>query len=340
MKFWKSNERVKDRVWVSSNGFVCCQFAASGRSGQFSSFDPKNDLTLAAVEGESYSSLVLERLDGIGGTAKLILEDFANRGSAEQARNTVVETVQTSFVRARRMRRFFWTGLLVIAFVALLSMAGGNVQPPPFAGNPALSEFYKQGALGDKEMSALYGASSFKKGADMPAGLPALPLADGSRPPEQVVNGAKLMNSQMQLDVSKVDRLNSIRFGSGKPAIYVFSDPLCPACQQLESLLEGTKQPYAVIPVAIKGEESAVKIARIMCAKDPGKAWRDEVAGQAVPLDVTDKAALGVCAKKIIANMNAFRDSGITTVPALVNAHSGKVIFANSDAEVFAALKK
>lgn len=328
MKFWNRKDGSADRVWVNMKGFVCCQFAASGRNGRFSSFDPNTDLSLSAVEGEAYSSLVLERTAG-DGAAKLVLEDFANRGSAEQARNAVVDAVQASFVRGRRMKRFLWIGLPVMAFLVLLSMAGGNVQQPPFAGNPALSEFYKQGALSEKEMNALYGASSFKKGMEaMPAAdLPALSV------------GGKA-SSPVQLDVSKVDRLNAIRFGSGKPAIYVFSDPLCPACQQLEPLLEGTKQPYAVIPVAIKGEESAVKIARIMCAKDPGKAWRDDVAGRSVPLDVTDKAALGVCAKKIIDNMNAFKESGLTTVPALVNAHSGKVILPNSDAEVVAAMKK
>lgn len=325
MRIFGKKSDVADRVWVNLRGFVCCQFASSGRNGRFSTFDPNVDLSLTTEDGDTHASLVLERTGSAGGT-RLTLEEFANRGNADQARDLVVKSIQASYIRSRRMKRFLWVALPVMGFVVVLSMIGSGVNPQTQAGAPSLSEFYRPGTYSDKDMNTLYAASSFKKGMDgMPADLPSLP---SGKP------------NVMQLDVAKVDRLNSIRFGSGSPVIYVFSDPLCPACQQLEPILEGTKQPYAVIPVALKGEESAVKIARIMCAKDPGKAWRDDVSGSVVPLDVTDKVKLGVCAKKIIDNMNAFKEYGLTTVPALVNAQSGKVILPNGDADVMSAIKK
>lgn len=60
----------------------------------------------------------------------------------------------------------------------------------------------------------------------------------------------------------------------GQP-IYVFSDPQCPHCKELERALSGLKKEYLiqVYPTPRLGDDSAALIAQFACDADPAGAW-------------------------------------------------------------------
>ncbi len=81
-----------------------------------------------------------------------------------------------------------------------------------------------------------------------------------------------------KIDASLIDTKNAIQFGSGRRKLFVFSDPDCPYCQQLEkSLAQLEDTTVYVLPFPLTGlHPNAQVIAEsIWCAKDKSAVWRD-----------------------------------------------------------------
>lgn len=81
----------------------------------------------------------------------------------------------------------------------------------------------------------------------------------------------------------------SVQRGHGKKGtLYVYSDPLCPACRHLEPVLEKLAKNYTihVFPVSvIGGAQTHARVRTLMCnqADSRLKVWRDVIAGRAIP---------------------------------------------------------
>lgn len=103
--------------------------------------------------------------------------------------------------------------------------------------------------------------------------------------------------------------------------LYVFSDPQCPHCRELERTLSTLPAEYAVhvfvTPFLPGAEEVAAKI---HCASDPKKAWRETMAGGTVSGNgVCDKASWGK------ENIAFFRSVGLTATPTIVAGVDGRL---------------
>ncbi len=112
-------------------------------------------------------------------------------------------------------------------------------------------------------------------------------------------------------------------FGNRKgKKIYVFSDPLCPACQELEKTLFPFKDKYfiQVYPVsAIGGVKSVYGIQNFSCSENPAKAWQDWMEHKVFDdkIKVTDKC--GLPAKQVaLANTAAWAKIGFTATPVII----------------------
>lgn len=88
------------------------------------------------------------------------------------------------------------------------------------------------------------------------------------------------------LDVTKLDTKDAISFGQGSKTIYVFSDPDCPFCKQLESELSkliDTKVFIFPFPLTSLHPNSKVVAEAIWCSPNRAKAWKDYVIKGVVP---------------------------------------------------------
>jgi TrbB protein len=106
----------------------------------------------------------------------------------------------------------------------------------------------------------------------------------------------------------------------GTGALYVFSDPLCPHCRNLEPELDQLSAEYIVhvFPVSvIGGEESALQAAKTLCAggADRVARWKTSIAGVTL-----SAAACSDGAAAVLANDKIFRMMRLKGVPTLVNA--------------------
>lgn len=117
----------------------------------------------------------------------------------------------------------------------------------------------------------------------------------------------------------------AIRFGRQdappEKTLYVFSDPQCPHCRELERTLAALPPEYGVYvfstPFLPGAEEVAAKI---HCASDPKKAWRDVMAGGTPSGSGTcDKASWGK------ENISFFRSVGLTATPTIVAGVDGRM---------------
>lgn len=124
------------------------------------------------------------------------------------------------------------------------------------------------------------------------------------------------------VDAKKIPLERTILVGTkGKPRLFVFSDPRCEYCVQLEKeVLPGLVNDYEVrmVPVPIQGPESATLIAQAFCAKDPRVGWSRTVRGEEVELGTLDKGELTACVHKAIENYNMSKELGVLGTPALV----------------------
>lgn len=134
--------------------------------------------------------------------------------------------------------------------------------------------------------------------------------------------------SRTDLTQARIDKLTAIdvaslplkdavvwRQGSGARKLYVFADPNCGYCKQLERELSSVKDitVYTFL-YPILGGDSPEKSRNIWCARDGGRAWRDwMVGGIAAP-----PAAPGCDAAALARNAEFGRKHRINGTPAIV----------------------
>lgn len=81
-----------------------------------------------------------------------------------------------------------------------------------------------------------------------------------------------------KLDVSKLNTKDAIKFGSGKNKLYVFSDPDCPYCKQLENdlgRLQDTQVFVFPYPLTTIHPNARVIAESIWCAPNKQTAWKE-----------------------------------------------------------------
>lgn len=107
--------------------------------------------------------------------------------------------------------------------------------------------------------------------------------------------------------------------GDGSRVLYVFADPQCGYCRQLEKNLEGVNNVtvYTFL-LPILGPRSVADAESIWCARDRTKAWANYMAG-AAPV-VSSK-----CDNPLSKNAKLAEDIGIRGTPALI-AENGRLV--------------
>lgn len=105
-------------------------------------------------------------------------------------------------------------------------------------------------------------------------------------PTGEIIDLKKKVNITVEREIFKTkEKFNalpfkeafSVKYGNGSRKIAVFSDPDCPFCQQMEKGLLSMKEDvtiyYFMNPLKSLHPEAASRAARILCDKDPAKAW-------------------------------------------------------------------
>lgn len=117
-----------------------------------------------------------------------------------------------------------------------------------------------------------------------------------------------------KINVAELDVRDAIKIGSGADVLYVFSDPDCPFCRQVETEL-GKLQDVTVyvFPFPIAGlHPNATAVAEsIWCAGDRASAWRAYLTEGKQP-------AAATCANPIDKNIAAAKRFQLFGTPALV----------------------
>ena len=136
-------------------------------------------------------------------------------------------------------------------------------------------------------------------------------------------------------DLERVVSSARIALRSGATPLVAFSDPNCPACQELEreaaSLKPGVG--FTIIPVAFQ-PGSRELVAKVLCAADPARAWADAIRGIAPKADACEAGL-----RKVDDNNALFADIGASATPTLV-AGNGQLAQGSAQAaqlEVFAS---
>lgn len=123
----------------------------------------------------------------------------------------------------------------------------------------------------------------------------------------------------------------SVQLSSGhERSLYVFSDPLCPHCRDIEPRLEALSRQYNiyVMPVSIIGDQrSEARIAPVLDAEPSNRAklWHDTVMMPYGQSDPDMKGYKGNALTIVNANDIAFAKFGFIGTPTIV-ADNGKVL--------------
>ena len=239
--------------------------------------------------------------DGTGDA--LVVEHF----SSESLATTAFQNLQAALKRYARVRRFagFWKAAIKWGFaplmVAVLGLAVNMAATRALGGLPA-------GGIG----IGVGGAASM---VPLPNNLGALqqPIA---RP--AVASPAQL--AQAMADGAKSSKY-AVQLSKGKRGtLYVFSDPSCQHCQDLEPELDKLAKDYTIyiFPVTvIGGEASSHRTAKLMCAKPGARAalWKKIVQGNDL---LNAECADGTDA--VTRNDQMFRVMRFLGTPTIINA--------------------
>lgn len=152
---------------------------------------------------------------------------------------------------------------------------------------------------------------------------------------------ASLRNtSREKIAVAELNLKDAIRFGNGPDVLYVFSDPDCPFCRQLEAELEKLQNVSVyVFPFPISGlhPTAAATAESIWCAEDRAAAWRRYMTKGEKPADAK-------CDNPIDRNIAAAGKYQLHGTPAIVFSDGavvpGKVPAAVITAQIAASKKQ
>jgi len=129
-----------------------------------------------------------------------------------------------------------------------------------------------------------------------------------------------------KVDVSKLASASTnIKFvkGTGKRVMYVFSDPDCPYCKQLEADMAKFKDTKVVLipyPLEALHPQAKAKAAAILCQDDKAQAWRKSL------LSGATYSGGERCMAKVEKNIELGRSLGINATPTIFNAAGERAI--------------
>lgn len=240
------------------------------------------------------SRQVVLKLDGsIASSKSFPVDTKAGMKEYESLRKSLVELSQGGSGRGGRAHPVSVIALCLLGLfiAAILSSKGGSVP----------SQSVGAGPVSPQAMAALSGAE------------PQRPV-----PPDEDPNSRPRLAAEQLALVQKANAADP--GGSDKP-FYVFSDPMCPSCQQLERNLSTTPQGYrqVVIPVAYKTGAEAIAAA-VLCfpAEKRSEAWRRALSSSS-PVGPACEAGK----KAVKENMEIFQKLGFTETPTMVSPNRG-----------------
>lgn len=146
------------------------------------------------------------------------------------------------------------------------------------------------------------------------------------------LTASRLVDAPASIDVASLplsDALTTVK-GSGQRKLYVFVDPNCSFCKQLEPEL--TKLSDVTIyrfVLAVLGPGSQAKARQIWCSSQSDVAWADAMAGKTLG---TEKAS---CDDSAIArNAQLARKLGVSATPTIVFSNGARVAAAMTSAQL------
>jgi len=315
---WLSRKKIADHVWFHK-GVVYCLFAATGRRGVLVGLPPV--ATFSVSEAGQDFALMADNLQ---------IDLFANRDSAKQALDLVTQSLKGAATGEVFRRRIRYVGGPALALFLALALVGNAKSPAGRSGSLGAAPPVMPGLYSAPPTANYEDLLREVNGAQAP-----LPMASAGQPQQP----KQLESLPEKLSLSDLKSQNQIQIGRGAPVLYVFGDPSCPACKSLDATLQQMKVSYAVIPVALRGEDAAVRSARVMCAKDQAKAWAKEMNGEDSQLETIDRHELAACAQKVIDNMKSFRKFGLSGTPSVVSAATGRVAIPQNQQEIERLIK-
>ena len=125
------------------------------------------------------------------------------------------------------------------------------------------------------------------------------------------------------VELSKIDTKNAIKKvkGNGARVLYVFSDPDCPFCQQLErniANLDNVTIYTFLYPMEGLHPDAKRKAVNIWCASDQAKAWDGFMLNGALPANAN-------CTNPVDQNIALAQAYGINGTPTLIAADGRKM---------------
>lgn len=309
--------KPKDIVRIEPDGSLSCFFAGSGHlkamsrvrltstfSASLNAFSVASAKSSnASQEADAVAPYAIVFVTEDDGEKLRILERFQTTEDAEAALSLIVKVFHRRSLVERLKARLRTLGLYVGLPVLVLSL---------YSTITTLASAKSQ----SPELTAAILAEANRIAA--PTALDSAPAPRAS--PVTLADG--------RIDV------NPVIFPPGTPAVYVFSDPKCPACRAAEPAIKEIAQhrPVFVLPVAYKpgSEEVAVDALCQADREQQAAAWRDAMA-----LDVRGKEhslneelftkrsrAPNLCGKGkewLEKNRQAFESMGLTQTPSVVN---------------------
>lgn len=142
--------------------------------------------------------------------------------------------------------------------------------------------------------------------------------------------------SDQKFDIQQLPLQDAIKTvkGQGQRSLVIFSDPLCPYCQQLEKNLNRLNNItiYTFI-VPLKNQSMSLST-KIWCAPSRSYAWQQWMNKQVQPSNTTS------CETPLQANLQLAKKMGLTGTPMLVFANGRSVHGAYSTAEIESFLQQ
>ena len=137
-----------------------------------------------------------------------------------------------------------------------------------------------------------------------------------------------------RIDPTQLDLKDAIKMGNGPRKLYVFADPDCPFCQQLEKEITTLKDVTVyVFPMPLESlHPNARRISEsIWCSINGAGAWRDYLTAGKPPVS-------GTCANPLDRNIALAQRLGIAGTPAIIFADGELVPGAIAAARIEAKL--
>lgn len=228
----------------------------------------------------------------------------------------------------------------IAAALLLLISSAGQAQTQP-AVPPAVHEAIYQkfpGAVGAKVEAAFPGFYSVSKGneviflsADMKFLINGdVREVDANRSITEELRAA----NRPKIDPAQLELKDAIKMGNGSRKLFVFADPDCPFCQQLEKEIATLKEVTVyVFPMPLESlHPNARRVSEsIWCSINGAGAWRDYLTAGKEPVS-------GTCANPLDRNIALAQRLGIAGTPAIIFADGELVPGAIAAARIEAKL--